>query len=203
MKRFTLVAVSLALSGVALAATPKGDIARGKQIAETVCVACHTADGNSGLSIYPRVAAQHAVYLHAQTVAIKEGKRTTGLSATMVPMVQGLSDQDIWDVATYFSHQQAKPGETDPNKNVALGKKVYRGGIADKKVPACMSCHGPNGAGMPDTYPRIGGQHADYLVEQMTAFRSGQRSHNMMDPIANRLNDEEIAAVANYLQGLE
>ncbi|MBP6563106.1 MAG: cytochrome c, partial [Neisseriaceae bacterium] len=71
------------------------------------------------------------------------------------------------------------------------------------KIPACMSCHGPNGAGMPDIYPRIGGQHADYIVEQMTAFRTGQRVHNMMDPIATRLSDDEIAAVANYVQGLE
>ncbi len=202
MKRLTFITMALALSGLVVAAPPKADLARGKEIATTICAACHAADGNSGIAMYPRLAAQHAAYMEIQTKAIKEGKRTTGMAATMVPLVQSLTDQDIKDVSAYFAKQYPKAGEVDPRFNPALGAKIYRGGLAAKKVPACMSCHGPSGAGMPNIFPRVGGQHADYVVTQMKAFRDGARVHPMMDPIATRLSDDEIKAVANFIQGL-
>lgn len=206
MKRFTLLA--LALAAGAVTAAPKADVAKGKEIATNICAACHAADGNSGIAMYPKIAAQHSGYIFQQTTAIKDGKRVHGSAAAMKPMVMGLSEQDIRNVAAYYSKQQAKPGEANPKENPELGAKIYRGGIADKKVPACMSCHGPSGAGMPGggtdivAYPRIGGQHKAYIVAQMQAYQSGQRTHAMMTDIAKRLSAEELDAVGNFIQGL-
>lgn len=206
MKRFTLLALALA-AGAATAA-PKADVARGKEIATNVCAACHAADGNSGIGMYPKLSAQHAHYLFVQTKDIKEGKRTTGASAAMAPMVASLSEQDMRDVAAFYAKQFPKQGETNPKENPELGAKIYRGGLAGKKIPACMSCHGPSGAGMPGggteivAYPRLGGQHKDYIVAQMKAYQSGQRANAIMADIANRMSDEELNAVANFIQGL-
>ncbi|WP_373741049.1 cytochrome c [Neisseria sp.] len=208
MKRLTLLALAAAAGTAAFAAPLKGDVAKGKEIATKICAACHAADGNSSIASYPKVAAQHSAYIFRQTKDIKEGKRTTGASATMAPLVAGLSEQDIANVSAYYAKQQAKPGEADPKTNPELGAKIFRGGIAEKKIPACMSCHGPAGAGMPGggtgilAYPRIGGQHASYIVSQMGLYKGGQRKNAMMSDIANRMNDEEIKAVANFIQGL-
>ena len=206
MKRFTLLA--LALAAGAVTAAPKADVAKGKEIANNVCAACHAADGNSGIAMYPKVSAQHEAYIFQQTMDIKEGKRTHGSAAAMKPLVMGLSEQDIRDVSAFYAKQQAKPGETNPKENAELGAKIFRGGIADKKVPACMSCHGPSGAGMPGggadiiAYPRIGGQHKAYIVAQMQAYQSGQRENAMMQDIAKRMSAEELEAVGNFIQGL-
>lgn len=206
MKRFTLLA--LALAAGAVAAAPKADLAKGKEIATTVCAACHAADGNSGIAMYPKVSAQHAGYIFRQTMDIKEGKRTNGSAAAMKPMVMGLSEQDIRNVSAFYAKQQAKPGEANPKESPELGAKIFRGGIADKKVPACMSCHGPSGAGMPGggadivAYPRLAGQHKAYIVSQMQAYQSGQRTNTMMADIAKRMSAEELDAVANFIQGL-
>ena len=147
MKRFTLLALALA-AGSVMAAQPKGDIAKGKEIATNICAACHAADGNSGIAMYPKLSAQFPNYIFHQTKAIKEGKRTTGAAASMAPMVMGLSDQDIADVSAFYAKQFPKAGEANPKDNFELGARIFRGGLADKKVPACMACHGPNGAGM-------------------------------------------------------
>lgn len=206
MKRLTLLA--LALAAGAVSAAPKADLAKGKEIAANICAACHAADGNSGIAMYPRVAAQHAGYIFRQTKDIKEGKRITGAAASMAPMVMGLSDQDIANVAAFYAKQQAKAGETNPKENPELGAKIYRGGLADKKIPACMSCHGPAGAGIPGggtelvAYPRIGGQHKSYIVDQMKFYKNGQRKNSVMQDVASRMSDEEINAVANFIQGL-
>ncbi len=209
MKRLTLL--TLAVAGTAaFAAAPKADIARGKEIATTVCAACHAADGNSGVVMYPKLSAQHPAYIIKETLAIKNHERLTGASASMAPMVAGLSDQDIANVAAYYSKQYPKPGETNPKQNAELGAKIFRGGLADKKIPACMSCHSPNGAGMPaggtdiSSYPRIGGQHQAYIVAQLKAYASGQRKSpsDMMGDIAKRMSEEEMNAVANFIQGL-
>ncbi|QEY26798.1 c-type cytochrome [Neisseria zalophi] len=206
MKRFTLFA--LAIAAGAVTAAPKADIAKGKEIVTNICAACHAADGNSGIAMYPKLAAQHEYYIFTQTKDIKEGKRTTGASAAMAPMVAALSDQDIRNVAAFYSTQFPKEGETNPKDNAELGTKIYRGGLAAKNIPACMSCHGPSGAGMPGggtdiiAYPRLGGQHKAYIVEQMKAYRSGQRQNPIMVDIASRLSDDELDAVANFIQGL-
>ena len=206
MKRFTLL--GLALAAAAVAAAPKADIAKGKEIATNICASCHAADGNSGIAMYPKLSAQHAQYLFIQTKEIKEGKRTTGAAAAMAPMVAALSEQDMRNVAAFYATQFPKPGETNPKENPKLGAKIYRGGLAEKKIPACMSCHGPNGAGIPAggteilAYPRLGGQHKAYIVDQMKAYRSGQRKNTIMADIAGRMTDEELNAVANFIQGL-
>ena len=190
MKRLTLAALVLA-AGAAVAA-PKADIAKGKEVATTICAACHAADGNSGIAMYPKLAAQHSAYIYRQTLDIKEGKRTNGSAAVMKPMVMNLSEQDILNVSAFYAKQQAKSGEANPKK----------------KVPACMSCHGPSGAGIPGggteigAYPRLGGQHMSYVVDQMKAYKSGQRKNAIMEDIAKRLTEEELNAVSNFIQGL-
>lgn len=209
MKRFTLLTLSLA-TGLVFAAQPTADAAKGKQIAETVCASCHAADGNSGIAMYPKLSAQHPAYIVKQTTDIKNGKRTTGAAASMAPMVAALSDQDIANVALYFSKQSPKAGEANPKQNFELGAKIFRGGLPEKHIPACMSCHGPNGAGMPgggtdvNAYPRLGGQHPSYVVAQLKAYVAGQRKspNGMMEDIAGRMTDEEMNAVANFIQGL-
>ena len=204
MKRLTLAALVLA-AGAAVAA-PKADIAKGKEVATTICAACHAADGNSGIAAYPKLAAQHTGYIYRQTLDIKEGKRTHGSAAVMKPMVMNLSEQDILNV---YAKQQPKPGEANPKQNdPVLGGKIYRGGLVDKKIPACMSCHGPSGAGIPGggteivAYPRLGGQHMAYVVDQMKAYKTGQRKNAIMEDIAKRMTEEELNSVANFIQGL-
>ena len=207
MKRLTLAALVLA-AGAAVAA-PKADIAKGKEVATTICAACHAADGNSGIAMYPKLAAQHSAYIYRQTLDIKEGKRTNGSAAVMKPMVMNLSEQDILNVSAFYAKQQAKSGEANPKQNdPVLGGKIYRGGLVDKKVPACMSCHGPSGAGIPGggteivAYPRLGGQHMAYVVDQMKAYKTGQRKNAIMEDIAKRMTEEELNSVANFIQGL-
>ena len=207
MKRLTLAALVLA-AGAAVAA-PKADIAKGKEVATTICAACHAADGNSGIAMYPKLAAQHSAYIYRQTLDIKEGKRTNGSAAVMKPMVMNLSEQDILNVSAFYAKQQPKPGEANPKQNdPVLGGKIYRGGLVDKKIPACMSCHGPSGAGIPGggteivAYPRLGGQHMAYVVDQMKAYKTGQRKNAIMEDIAKRMTEEELNSVANFIQGL-
>lgn len=212
MKRFLPALLTALVASSALAAAPaKPDLEKGKQIAETICSACHAVDGNSSISIYPRLAGQHAAYMDAQIMAIRDGHRAWGLTSTMIPFVIGMSDDDVRSVAAYYNQQLPLAGEADPNANLEAGRKIYRGGIAAQKIPACMSCHGPNGAGIPagstakdgiTAYPRLTGQHKDYVAEQMRAFRDGSRTHPLMDPIATRLSDQQIDEVANYIQGL-
>lgn len=206
MKRLTLLALVLAAGAVS--AAPKADVEKGKQVATTICAACHAADGNSGIATYPKLAGQFTAYIYGQTMAIKDGTRTHGAAGVMKPMVMNLSEQDIRDAAAYYAKQQGKPGEANPKENPELGAKIYRGGLSAKKLPACMSCHGPSGAGIPgggteiQAYPRLGGQHKAYVVEQMKAYQSGQRKNAIMADIANRLSEEELNAVANFIQGL-
>lgn len=209
MKHTTLLA-ALILSSLTVA-TPAADLAKGKEIAENVCAACHALDGNSGIAMYPKLSSQHAAYTFKQTLDIKSGERNTGSSAAMKPMVQNLSDEDIRNVSAYYAKQHAKAGEANPKENIQLGAQIYRGGLAGKNIPACMSCHGPSGAGMPAAgtevvaYPRLGGQHATYVTDQLKAYASGARQSpaNMMEDIAKRMSEDEMKAVGNFIQGLK
>ncbi len=204
MKRFTLISLALAVSGLAVAAQPKADLARGKQVAETVCASCHAADGNSGIPTYPRLAAQHAAYIATQAEAIRDKKRTTGNAKEMAddPNVAAMTNQDIVDAAAYFATRFPKSGETDPRFNPTLGAKIYRGGIPERNVPACMSCHGPSGAGMPNKYPRLAGQHSMYVQEALSDYANGTRQNVEMNDVAQKLTAEEMKAAANFIQGL-
>ncbi|VVE57280.1 cytochrome C [Pandoraea pneumonica] len=197
------------LSGAGQAAEPqapaKPDLNRGQAIASQVCASCHAADGNSTGGAYPKIAGQHAEYLYKQLTDFKAqpGKTPARNNAIMAGMVAALSDQDMRNVSAYFASQTEKPGAARNKATVPLGEKIFRGGIAEKGVPACAACHGPAGAGMPSQYPRLGGQWADYTAAQLVAFRDETRQNNApMHAVASRLSDKEIKAVADYIAGL-
>jgi cytochrome c553 len=211
----SLVALGAGFSGMAVAVTAyaaepaqpaKPDVARGQAIATQVCAACHAADGNSAGAAFPRLAGQHAAYIVKQ---LKDYKTQPGAKAParnnpiMAGIASALNEQDMINVAAYFESQKAKPNFARDKNDVALGQKIYRGGIADKGVPACAACHGATGMGIPVQYPRLSYQWGDYTVAQLNAFASGQRNNSEpMHAISSRLNDAEMKAVADYIAGL-
>jgi cytochrome c553 len=135
-----------------------------------------------------------------QLQEFKAGKRANPI---MLGMATTLSDADMKNVAYWVSSKKATPGVAKDKELVLLGERIYRGGIADRQVPACAGCHSPNGAGIPAQYPRLSGQHAEYAVAQLTAFRDGVRGNSLqMTQVAAKLNDREIRAVADYVAGL-
>jgi cytochrome c553 len=184
----------------------KVDPARGQQIVNQVCVACHGADGNSTIAANPKLAGQHADYLYKQLVeysAKPGGKTAVRENPVMTGFASALSDADKRNVAAYFSTQKAKPGAARIMQTLDLGQRLYRVGVYDKGVPACAGCHGPAGGGIPSQYPRLSGQHAEYTEAQLKAFRDGGRRNNeAMQQIAARLSDAEIKALADYVAGL-
>jgi cytochrome c553 len=164
------------------------------------CASCHNADGNSAIAANPKLAQQHPEYIYKQLQDFKSGKRK---SAIMKPMASALSDEDMRNIAWFVGAKKIKTGFSKEKDLVALGEKIYRGGIGDRQIPACAGCHSPNGAGIPAQYPRLGGQHADYTTTQLVAFRDGVRlNSNPMSGVAAKLNDREIKAVADYIAGL-
>ena len=177
----------------------KPDLAAGAAKFAAVCVACHAADGNSTIAVNPKLAQQHPEYLLKQLQEFKSGSRN---NAVMKGFAADLSDADMKNIAYWATSQKAKPGFAKDKELVALGERIYRGGIADRQVPACAGCHSPNGAGIPSQYPRLSGQHADYTAGQLTAFRDGGRKNNIqMSQVVARLNDREIKALADYIAG--
>lgn len=197
--------VSAALSfSVSAADAPKAaakpDVAKGQATATAVCGACHTYDGSRGSPANPILAGQHAEYLAKQLAEFKEGKRE---NAIMKGFASLLSEDDMRNVAAFYASKPSRPGFAKDKTLVTLGERIYRGGIAERAVPACSGCHSPNGAGIPSQFPRLGGQHADYIEAQMLAFRDGIRKNNaVMTGVAARLNNREIKAVADYIAGL-
>ena len=163
--------------------------------------------GNSQIAVNPKLAGQIPEYLYKQLTNFKAaaGKKAERENPVMAGMVAGLSADDMYNLAAYFAGQAAKPGAAKSKDLVALGQRIYRGGIASEGVAACASCHGPNGAGMPSQYPRLSGQHSEYIALQLKAFRSGTRANDAaasMRGMAGRLSDREIEAVADYVAGL-
>lgn len=196
-------ALSLAGSAALAADAPapaKPDAAKGQAISSQVCGACHTADGSRGSPANPILGGQHADYLVKQLTEFKSGKRA---NPVMKGFATALSEADMKNVAAFYEGKPAKPGFAKNKATVVLGEKIYRGGIAERMVPACSGCHGPSGAGIPAQYPRLGGQHGDYTEAQLVAFRSGARANSaQMTAIAAKLSDAEIKAVADYIAGL-
>jgi cytochrome c553 len=192
-----------AASHAAPAAPPqaaKPDPNQGAAKFGTVCAACHGADGNSTVATNPKLAQQHPEYLMKELQDFKSGKRTS-------PIMQGfasqLSDADMKNIAYWAASQKAKPGFAKDKALVAMGERIYRGGIADRQIAACAGCHGPNGAGIPSQYPRLSGQQAEYVQAQLKAFRDGARKNSpQMADVTAKLNDKEISAVADYIAGL-
>ncbi|POZ63124.1 c-type cytochrome [Chromobacterium alticapitis] len=201
MKRTMLLAMAtFTLAGSALAAGPQGDPSKGKQIVDTVCAACHGADGNSVAAANPSLAGQSPQYLYNQLKAFKSGQRK---NPTMLGMASTLSDDDMRNVAAYFSEQKPKEREAADKALMPLGAKLYRVGNATSHVPACMACHGPAGKGLPDEFPRLGSQHAAYVAKQLADFKAGaDRKNTIMADIASRMTDEEMKAVSAYISGL-
>ena len=202
MNRFIAATVVAFISVTSAVAADFGDPAKAQPIANRICAACHGADGNSPLPMNPSLAGQHPEYLFKQLNEFKSGSRN---NAVMMGMAVGLSTEDMRNLAAYYAAQ--KPSETAAKDKdlVAEGRKLFRGGNVATGVTACAGCHSPNGAGIPSQYPRLAGQHPEYVVAQLKAFRAGDRandSNNMMRAVAGRLTDKEIAAVAEYLSAL-
>ncbi len=202
-----VVVGALAAHNVLAQGVIKGDPAKAQQIVTQACVACHAADGNSAIPVNPSLAGQHPEYTYKQLMNFKPqgGKPAERNNAVMAGMVANLSEDDMKNLAAYFASQKAKPGVARDAKLVKQGEAIYRGGVAGKGVPACASCHAPNGAGMPAQFPRLAGQHAEYTSSQLKAFRVGQRANDaaqMMRGVAAKMSDQEIAAVSEYIAGL-
>lgn len=168
-----------------------------------LCAGCHGVDGNSPNAIWPSLAGQHASYLVKQLENFKSGERA---DPVMQGMAATLSEKDVRDVAAYFETQKLNPVSFDASL-VERGEAIYRGGITETSVAACMGCHSPSGAGNePARYPSLRGQHSDYLVTQLKKFRDGSRANDsgeIMRKIAKRMTDSEIMSVAAYITGIQ
>ena len=189
---------------VSLPALADGDAAAG-QAKSAVCAACHGADGNSMVPNWPKLAGQHEQYLLRHLKLIKSNARPV---PEMMGITPGLSDQDMEDLAAWYASQEISGGVADESK-AALGEKIYRAGNAESGVPACMACHGPAGEGNPlSGYPALAGQHAVYTGSMLKRYRSGENwgpedaPSKVMNGSASELTDEEIEALASYIEGL-
>jgi cytochrome c553 len=179
-----------------------GDPAKAQGIVNQVCAACHGIDGNSPLSANPSLAGQHPEYLLKQLTEFKSGARS---NPVMTSMMANLSPDDMRNLAAYYSVQAPKQMGAKDKDLVAQGRKLYLGGNPSNSVAACAGCHAPNGSGIPAQYPRLAGQHADYVAVQLKAFRAGDRANDlnlMMRATAVKLTDKQIAALAEYISGL-
>lgn len=198
-----------ALSAVAQAQmkpAPKVDPARGQQVASQICAACHGADGNSAVPANPRLAQQHYDYLYKQLVdyTVRQGQqRPARENAIMNGIASQLADDDKRHVAAWFASQSAQLDTARNKQTVELGQRIWRAGLPEKAVPACSGCHNPAGLGIPIQYPRLSAQHSEYVQATLRDFRQGVRRNNpAMQEIAAKLSDAEIAAVADFVQGL-
>ncbi len=210
MIRSTAFAALMATSITAFAAedakfTP--DLLKAKAISESICVACHAADGNSTTPANPILAGQGAEYLFKQLKDYKplDGKPALRSNPTMAGMTATLTTDDMKSLAVFFSQQKIKPATASNEKLVEAGKVLWRKGDFERGIPACAGCHGPAGAGIPAQFPRLAGQHADYTAAQLKNFRSEDRSNDpqgMMRMIADKLSDKQIKALADYIAGL-
>lgn len=199
-KLLTGLVLTFGLAGLAQAADPSA----GKEIAQNQCVSCHGPKGVEPLQPnYARLADLGEDYLFRQLKAIKSGDRNV---AAMMGVVANLDEQDMRNLAAYYNQQKMPRGEADPDK-VEAGASLYRGGDLSRNVAACIACHGPKGLGNePAVYPRLSGQSAGYVVKSLKDYRSGARVYDehsqIMGDIASKLNDEEMKAVAEYVEGL-
>lgn len=194
----TLLAVALGTS----AAAQEGSAQAG-QTKSVTCAACHGPDGNSVTAEWPSLAGQHAAYTVRQLEAYRNGER---VDAGMQGFASTLSEQDMLDVAAYFAAQTQLPKGADPQL-VSLGEEIYRGGLPERAIPACIACHGPTGIGNPlAAYPRVSGQHATYTLNTLRAYSSGERRSDgdaqTMRNVAELLLEDEMRALASYMQGL-
>ena len=202
VKNFLIVPLMLVIHFSFADTLSSEDLKATKKIINNLCIACHAAYGNSSLSANPKLAGQHAAYISKQLMNFKSGKRE---NAVMAGMVANLTKQDMINLGLYFSNQKIALASAEENGVGSEGEKIFRSGISKKAVPACASCHGPAGHGIPDVYPRLNAQHAEYTISQLNLFRVGKRANDsamVMRTIAQKLTEEEMRAVADYIQGL-
>ncbi len=205
MKFIASLLLTALFSASAIAADPKPagpkiDANAGSTKYAAVCAACHGADGNSGSPENPKLAGQHPEYLLKQLQEFKSGKRK---NAVMQGFAAQLSDEDMRNISAWASQQKPKAGFAKDKTLVAQGERIYKGGIQDRQIAACAGCHSPSGAGLPSQYPRLSGQHADYIASSLKAYRDGSRTNNaIMTQVAAKMNDREIKAVSDYIAGL-
>jgi cytochrome c553 len=214
-----LIAPVMALASLSLAHAandmPAGVIAEGQK-ASAPCAACHNADGNSAVPTFPRLAGQHPRYIYKQLMDFKSGKR---YNAIMAQQVANLTPQQMANLAVYFASKKSAVSPGDESY-LAFGQKLYLGGKSSAGVIPCAGCHGPNGRGNPyAVFPKIGGQHPEYIKAQLQAFRAAGRGDlgsvtrrnndgakpsepGMMQTVAARLSDQDIEYLANFLGGL-
>ncbi|MHB0973095.1 MAG: c-type cytochrome [Thiobacillus sp.] len=197
-----LAATSAFANEPAAAPASKGDPKAAESIVNQVCAGCHAVDGNSTVAANPKLAGLNAEYIDKQLNDFKSGARK---NAVMGGIVASLSPQDMLNLAAYFSAQQPKPGTSKDQELALQGQKIFRSGVQGAGVPACASCHGPQGKGIPVQFPRLAGQHSDYIYAQLNNFRLGARANDgakMMRTIAAKMTDADMKAVAAYIQGL-
>ncbi|MBC3833561.1 cytochrome c4 [Undibacterium amnicola] len=201
--------VSVAFASEPAAKPAKADLAKGEALYTNgdaargivACVSCHGASGNSTISINPKLSGQHDAYLVKQLMDFTTPARNNAVMTTFSKL---MTADDMKNVSAYLAVQKPKAGAAKNKDIVNLGQTIYRAGIAEKNIAACAGCHSPNGAGIPAQFPRIAGQHQDYTVAQLTAFRTGVRKNSaQMTTIAKRMSDEEMKAVADYVAGLK
>lgn len=201
MKKWVALIALVGFGATGAQALAAGNAAAGKAKTAT-CVACHGVDGNSAAPNFPKLAGLDAGYIAKQLADFKSGARK---DPTMTAMVAALSKKDMEDIGAYYANQKRSPGvaAADPD-TIEKAKLLYRGGSPRMEIPACMGCHGPAGAGIPSRFPAVSGQHAAYSQKQLLDFKSGARSNdgNVMGPIAFKLSEAEIKAVAEYMAGL-
>ncbi|USD37449.1 MULTISPECIES: cytochrome c [Ferrimonas] len=209
MKKLALTLSVLAVfSGTVQA---QGDATKGQQVASTTCIACHGMDGNSLISLYPKVAGQHQGYLVKQLQELKQAAMTGGKEGRHDPIMSGmamtLTEEQMADVAAFYASQTSTAGVSIDAQTASAGKKLYMAGDASRQITACAACHGPNGEGMNLAgYPSLAGQHPDYIKAQLEKFRSGVRHNDlngMMSGVAKNLKDEDIALLSQYVSSLK
>ena len=203
-----LAAVAAGSPPAVAQATAKPDLAKAKQTAETICVACHGADGNSAVPSNPNLAGQGAEYISRQLANFKAGVR---VNPVMQGMAASLSPEDMVALGLYFSQQKPKAGAAKDPKLAAAGQVLFRAGDAASGLPACSACHSPSGVGIPKNFPRLAGQYSDYTYAQLKAFKAGERGADpngkdndgrIMASVAALMTDTQMKALADYASGL-
>lgn len=173
-----------------------------KELAATVCIACHGPDGNSLAPTFPKIAGQQPTYIEKQLTEFLSGKRKNEVMATFLDK---FSKDDVPGLAAHYAAQNPAPGTVEDAKLAAAGKKLFDEGNVESGVPACMGCHMDKGQGN-ERYPRLAGQHQAYTIQQIADFKSGKRANDkakVMRSVAERMTEDEMKAVAEYIAGLQ
>ena len=197
---FVITFLSFAVSAESILSS--SELASSKKIVNNLCIACHAIDGNSLIPVNPKLAGQHAAYITKQLNNFKSGLRE---NVVMAGMVANLTEEDMINLGYYFAEQDILLSSAIENGVGSLGENIFRAGIKNKGVAACASCHGPSGHGIPDKYPRLNAQHSEYTLAQLNAFRLELRKNDpaeVMRTIAQKLTEQEMQSVADYIQGL-